>query len=736
MTPIKYLLWLFIIFLVIGLGVALYVNSVVSYGLPSLEQLENPKQNLATRIISSDGVLLDHFFIERRVNIPLDSVPKDFINALIVIEDKYFYSHWGVYIERIFKAALKNIFAGKVQEGASTITMQLARNLFGYSENTLERKIREAFTAIQIERTYTKEEILEMYINTVAFGRGAYGLQVASKIYFDKNPSELTTAECAYLAALLKAPEHYNGLNNIDKAVDRRNLVLTLMLRQGKITPETYMKAIEEPINLVATKKKEVPYLAPHFVEMVRQKFSKEDNSLIEYDLYRDGLVIYTTLNAKIQQYANEAVEEHLLEFQKLFQQNWSWNNNKKLLEDLVKKAINNRPDYRAAIGDKKKQIEIKLRNDKEFIDSIKNSATTIQVGLVVINPFNGDILALVGASPKFMREHRDAKYSLNHVTQIRRQAGSAFKPFVYALVLEKGLSPNTMIECGPFSYRVPETGEIWSPGGGGCSQGEKITLYDALRKSINSVAARLVTSETSPAEVVNLAKKLGIESNLLAVPAIALGAGGEITPLELTSAFGAFLYEGIHVKPYYIYRVEDKFGNTIYERKKVFTHSRAISPEVTGTLTFMLQAVISSGTGWRIKQFLKDCDAAGKTGTTNDYGDAWFIGYTPELVAGCWVGFDDLRVKFGAYGEGGRAAAPIWGRLMGKIYNDKGLPFNKRKFDFKHFEKYDSLYHQTFLSYNQNSVKKDEQIKIDYNEKKESNFKFPQLPRPEKVRN
>lgn len=732
----KYLLWLSIIFLVIGLGLALYVNSVVSYGLPSLEQLENPKQNLATRIISSDGVLLDHFYIERRVNIPLDSVPKDFINALIVTEDKYFYSHWGVYTERIFKAAIKNIFAGKVQEGASTITMQLARNLFGYSENTLERKIREAFTAIQIERTYTKEEILEMYINTVAFGRGAYGLQVASKIYFDKNPSELTTAECAYLAALLKAPEHYNGLNNIDKAVDRRNLVLTLMLRQGKITPETYMKAIEEPINIVATKKKQVSYLAPHFVEMVRQKFSKEDNSLIEYDLYRDGLVIYTTLNAKIQQYANEAVEEHLLEFQKLFEQKWSWNNNKKLLEDLIMRAINNRPDYRSAIGDKKKQIEIKLRNDKEFIDSIKNSATTIQVGLVVLNPFNGEILALVGASPKFMKEHRDAKYSLNHATQIRRQAGSAFKPFVYALVLEKGLTPNTMIECGPFSYRIPETGEVWSPGGGGCGPGEKTTLYDALRKSINSVAARLVTSETSPQEVVELAKRLGIESRLQPVPAIALGAGGEITPLELTSAFGAFLYEGIYVKPNYIYRVEDKFGNTIYERKKVFTHSRAINPEVTGTLTFMLQAVVNSGTGWRVKQFLKDCDAAGKTGTTNDYGDAWFVGYTPELVAGCWVGFDDLRIKFGAYGEGGRAAAPIWGRLMQKIYNDKDLPYKKRKFDFKHFEKYDSLYQQTFLSYNQNLNKKSENIKIGNSDRKESDFKFPQLPRPEDVRN
>ncbi len=735
MTPLKYFLWLLILFLAFCLGLALYVNSVVSYGLPSLEQLENPKQNLATRIISSDGMLLDHFFIERRVNLPLDSVPKDFVNALIVTEDKYFYSHWGVYIERIFKAAIKNIFAGKVQEGASTITMQLARNLFGYSENTLERKIREAFTSIQIERTYTKEEILEMYINTVAFGRGAYGLQVASKIYFDKNPSELTTAECAYLAALLKAPEHYNGLVNIDKAVDRRNLVLTLMSRHNYITPEKYIKSMEEPINIVAAKKREPSYFAPHFVEMVRQKFSKEDNSLIEYDLYRDGLIIYTSINSKIQQYANQAVEEHLLEFQKLFEQKWSWNKNMKLLEDLIMKAINNRPDYRSATGDKKKLIENKLRNDKQFIDSIKNTATTIQSGLVVLNPFNGEILAMVGASPKFMKEHRDAKYSLNHATQIRRQAGSAFKPLVYALVLEKGLTPNTMVECGPYSYRIPSTGEIWSPGGGGCQAGEKITLYDALRKSINSVAARLVTQETSPMEVVNLAKRLGIESKLLTVPAISLGAGGEITPLELTSAFGAFLNEGIHIKPNYIYKVEDKFGNTIFERKKVFIHSRAISPEATATLTFMMKAVINSGTGWRVKQFLKDCDAAGKTGTTNDYGDAWFVGYTPELVGGCWVGFDDLRVKFGPYGEGGRAAAPIWGRLMQKIYNDPELNFKKKKFDLRYYDKYDSLHQQTFLSYDANTDIRRNQNKPKLDEA-HNNYTFPQLPKPGNIRN
>jgi penicillin-binding protein 1A len=464
---------------------------------------------------------------------------------------------------------------------------------------------------------------------------------------------------------------------------------------------------------------------------MVRQKFSKEDNSLINYDLYRDGLVIHTSVNSRIQKYANEAVSEHLDEFQKVFNKSWSWKNNSKLLYSLINKAINSRADYKAAKADRKKQIESRLRNDKSFIDSVKNAATTIQTGLVVINPQTGEILAMVGASSKFMRENPDAKYSLNHASQIRRQAGSAFKPLVYALALEKGLTPSSMIECGPYSYTNPETGEVWSPAGGGCENGEMITLYDALRKSINAVAARLITQVVTPREVVELARKLGIQSKLSAVPAIALGAGGEVSPLEMVSAFGAFSFNGYHVNSYYITEVEDKFGNIVFQKKKTARINDALNRGTSQTLTRMLEGVISGGTAWRIKNYFNGISAAGKTGTTNDNADAWFIGYTPELVAGCWVGFDDLRIKLGGYGEGGKAAAPVWGRLMSKIYSDQILPYKQKRFDYQIISEQDSLIHQTFIS----EEKWDETYNIKNNPQKKENRdaqspNFPKLPR------
>lgn len=731
MTLTKYLLILTTIVLTIFLIAFIYINVVISSNMPSLEQLENPKQNLATQILSSDGELLDHFFIERRVNLPFDSIPKDFINALIATEDKHFYKHWGVFIERIFKAAIKNIFSGRVGEGASTISMQLARNMFHSQEVTIERKIREAFTAIQIEKTYTKEEILEMYCNQVAFGRGAYGLQVAAKLYFDKSPSQLTTSECAFLAAILKAPEHYNGLVNKEKAITRRNLVLTLMHEQGYLNDGIFVSALEEPFTLKAGKLSRSGMLAPHFVELVRQKFAKEDNSLYNYDLYRDGLEIFTTIDSRIQKYANDAVEEHLSEFQKTFDRSWSWQKNQSLLNELIKRAIRDRSDYVSAPEDKRKQIELRLKKDKNFIDSVKNSATTIQVGLVVINPRTGAILALVGASPKFMKEHSDSKYSLNHVTQIKRQAGSAFKPFVYALALTNGLTPISMIECGPYSYRIPATGEVWSPGGTGCDAGGQMTLFDALRKSINVVAARLVTEHTSPEEVVRICKNLGIQSKLKPVPAIALGAGGEVSPLELTSAFGAISYNGYYLKNYFIEQVNDKFGNSVYQRKKTNQINDALRKDIAHTLTSMMKGVVTGGTGWRVKQYLTGVDAAGKTGTTNDYADAWFVGFTPELVAGVWVGFDDLRVKFGPYGDGGRAAAPIWGRLMKKIYTDPNIPFKQTRFEFDSFAA-DSIIQQTFEQDDYRNIPEIPPNATNNNQQNNepNKFNFPPLPK------
>lgn len=687
MNPFKFLVMLTAAAAVFLIVLMVYVYDTVSSNLPSLEQLENPPQNLATKVLSADGTVLDHFFVERRINLPYDSIPKDFINALIATEDRTFYNHWGVHLRRVINSFVKRIFMGR-NEGASTITMQLARNLFLTQEQSMKRKIRETFIAIQIEKNYSKQQILEMYTNTVIFGRGAYGIQVAAKTYFNKSPGQLTTAECAYLVGILKHPEKYNGLRNLKYAIDRRNTVLELMLDEGYVTDEQYQRAVSEPliIDKGAFYGARTTYTAPHFVEMVKETIknnSEEFAGVKGYDLYRDGLTIYTTLNSRIQRHVEKAAAEHFGKYQKIFAKSFSWSKNKSVLEYHLMKAIEDNPLYIAEPAkSKKREIERSLRRDKSFVDSIKNAVTTVQAGVVVIDPKTGAILGMVGASPKFMRENPAAKYSLNHAVQIRRQPGSSFKPFVYASAMEQGLTPNSQIECGPYSYKMDD-GSVWSPkGSGGCTEGQTVTLAEGLARSINTVAARLITQNTNPEKVIALAKRLGISARYLKpVPSLSLGAG-EVSPIEMTTAFGVFANDGIYVEPFLITRIEDKFGNVLYERKAAKKIQEAVSPSIAHKITAMMQKVVDYGTAHRVREFFKNCEAAGKTGTTNDYADAWFVGYTPQLVAGVWVGFDDRRITFtGGYGYAGQVAVPLWAKFMAGIYSDKKLPYKQRKF-------------------------------------------------------
>jgi penicillin-binding protein 1A len=682
MSPKKLIFILSSVFLGVLLIVALYIASVVSGNVPSFEQLENPKQDLATKVLSSDGELLDHFFIKRRTYIPFDSIPSGFVNSLISTEDREFYNHWGIHSMRIFKALfIKSIFYGK-KEGGSTITQQLARNLFYTQEKSLRRKILEAVTAIKIEQTYTKKEILELYANTVYFGRGAYGIQIAAQIYFNKTALDLTQSECAYLVALLKGPDIYNAEQHYEKALARRNLVLRLTFDNRMTTAESYNKSIDEPITLPTAKTSAgLTGIAPHFVEMVRQKLEKDERyGMKNYNLYRDGLVIYTTLNAQVQRHANAAVDEHLREFQKQFNQAWTWKDKSPIITALVKQAIRERPDYIAAKDDENKRSTLSQAYQKnlKFIDSVKRRSTLIQTGVVVIDHATGFINALVGASPEAMKFNSESRYSLNHVTQIRRQPGSSFKPFVYASALENGLTPDSEIDSGPYSYTMP-SGQVWSPSGTG-SSGGLVPLSVGLKFSINTVAARLITQHTTPSEVILLAKKMGITTPMDPFPTIALGAE-EVIPLDIVSAYGAFANQGISVEPVIITRIEDRFGTVLYEYKNNAKITDAISPKIAQQMTSMMQGVVNGGTASGIRKWFK-YDAAGKTGTTNDFTDAWFVGFTPQLVAGVWIGFDNQRIKFtGWYGQGGKAAAPIWGRLMAKIYNDSKLDYRKLKF-------------------------------------------------------
>ncbi len=639
-TVLRTAIWSIVGILVVTL---IFVAVVLSDGLPTLEQLENPRQDLATQVYSADGVLLDHFATTRRTYIPYDSIPKNFLNALIATEDRAFYDHWGVHAMRIVKAAVKNVFAFRAKEGASTITQQLARNLYFTQEQTLARKVREAWTALQIERTYTKNEILEMYANTVYYGRGAYGIRVASQVYFNKEPMRLTLGECAYLVGLFKAPEKYNSDDSL--GIARRNLILGMMRDEDFITDAQCSKASTEALMRPAPTSV-FRGIAPHFVEMVRQALGR-DGALAErlkgHDLYRDGLIIHTTLDSRAQRYANEAVLEHLTSYQRTFDTQWSWRSKGALLNALLDRAIAKRSDYIVASKSDRIRIAERYKRSRSFVDSVKRDVTTIQAGLVLIDPRTGGILAMVGASPQSMRLNPAARYSLNHVTQIRRQPGSSFKPFVYASALEQGLTPETMIESGPFSTTLSD-GTVWAPRGTS-KEGGLVSLRTALKFSTNSVAARLITEHTTPGSVVGLCQRLGITSPLSVVPSIALGSV-EVSPLEITSAYAAFVNDGVHVPPAFITKIEDRMGNVLYEARLPNNVIDAVSPSVASQMISLMRGVVDGGTASTVRRFFKG-DAAGKTGTTNDFADAWFVGVTPQLACGVWVGFDDRRVQF-----------------------------------------------------------------------------------------
>jgi penicillin-binding protein 1A len=662
------------------LALLIFVAVVLSGQLPTLEQLENPKQDLATQVYSADGELLDHFATTRRTYAPYDSIPQNFVNALLATEDREFRNHWGVHSMRILKAMVKNILALRAKEGASTLTQQLARNLYFTQEQTAQRKIKEAWTAFQIERTYTKNEILEMYANTVYYGRGAYGIRVASQVYFNKEPMKLSLAECAYLVGLFKAPERYAADDSA--GVSRRNLILNMMYSERFINETAWASATTSPLTKPSLSSISRG-IAPHFVELIRQRLRKDgpwNHKIKNYDLYRDGLIITTTLNAKVQRMANEAAAEHLALYQSMFNKQWSWKGKGALVSTLVERAVQALPEYISSKPAEQTTVMARYKQNARFVDSVKRQATTIQTGVVVLQPNTGAVLAMVGASPRSMLDNPASRYSLNHVSQIVRQPGSAFKPFVYAAAIEAGLTPESTIESGPFSTTLP-SGVTWAPRGSS-KDGGPVTLRTGLKYSTNSVAARLITEYTSPSDVQRLCQRMGITTPMPAVPAIALGAA-EVSPMELTSAYGTFLNGGVSVEPECITRIEDRMGNVLYQAILPSVLHDAIKPETAHSMISIMRGVVDGGTASSIRKFYTHA-AAGKTGTTNDFADAWFVGCTPQLACGVWVGFNDRRIRFtGDYAQGGRAAAPIWGRLMGKVYQAPSLGFTQRQFVF-----------------------------------------------------
>ncbi len=654
------------IFLIIFLAFSGYLI-YLSQSLPSLSELENPKLEEATKIYSDNGELIDKFYLKNRTKTTFENIPKDMVNALVATEDRKFFDHWGVDVQRIGQAFIKNILKLKLKkEGASTITQQLAGILYlNRKEMTISRKLREAMTAVQIEKTYTKQEIITYYLNTVYFGKGAYGIEAAASTYFNKTSKDLSLDECAILVALLKSPSNYDPVDNPEACKNRRNLVLQSMNDAKYITKEVMDAEMNAPIKVsLRTEEINSESKSPEFTEYVRQIMQQKAEKY-GFDLYRDGLKVYTTLDTRFQRHAEDAVKEQLKSYQKSFNGYWNWKNNKEILESNLDKFIKSTDSYRRASNDnEKKKIYDVMHSNKNVVDSVKDLTTSIQVGFVVMNPKTGEIKAMVGANP-----NTRTKYGLNHVTQVRRQPGSSFKPFVYAVAINNGYSPGYEISNDALSVNIG--GRMWTPKGGGT--GGMMTMRYAIEKSINVVAVRTAMEIAPIDKVIDLAHKMGIKSELPNFLSLALGVG-EVTPLEMTNAFGTFANEGMWVEPIAITKIEDRNGNII---EQVVPDTREVlSEDVAYIMTDMMEGVVDEGTATSVRQFFhRPC--AGKTGTSQNYTDAWFVGFTPQFVAGVWLGFDDARVKFGgAYGQGGKAAAPIWGSFMKKLYSDDEFDF------------------------------------------------------------
>ena len=567
-----------------------------THDLPQIRSLESFTPSAVTRIYSADKVLLAELFVEKRKPVPLKLIPHYLKAALIATEDRSFYKHSGVDLKGILRAIIRDIQAGEFVEGASTITQQLSKTLFLTPRKTIVRKIKEAILAFQLERRYTKDEILELYLNQVYFGSSAYGVESAAGIFFEKTVKDLDLAECALIAGMPKAPSRYSPLVNKELSVKRRNTVLKQMKDTGIITAAVYLEALKEPLN--TGKKDKISLKAPYFVEYVKKLL---EETLGSSQLYKGGLTVFTTLDFELQKAAERSVSKGLLALETRMQQN-------KIID----------PDPQAA--------------------------------LVSLDVHTGGILAMVGGKDFF-------NSPFNRAVAARRQPGSAFKSIVYAHAIERGFPQNTIILDAPVAFKDFDKKE-WQPQNFSKSYRGEMTLRMALSMSKNIPAVRLIEM-LGPNSVARFGYDLGIESNLAPNLSLALGTS-EVTLLDLTAAYAVFPNRGSRIKPFGVMEVLDRKGRIIWRvkpQKKV-----AMSRAGAAIMTNMLEGVIQEGTGKKARVIQQPI--AGKTGTTNDYKDALFIGFSPSIAAGVWVG-QDVFSTLGEWETGAKAALPIWIEFM-----------------------------------------------------------------------
>jgi len=597
------------LFLVGGvfLGILAGAFLALTHDLPQILSLETFRPSSVTRIYSADNVLLAELFVEKRDPVPLKAIPKDLKKALIATEDRKFYQHSGVDLKGILRAVISDIRARKFVEGASTITQQLAKTLFLTSRKTVLRKIKEAFLAFQMERRYTKDEILELYLNQVYFGSGAYGVESAARIFFGKPAKDLTLAQCALIAGLPKSPSRYSPLIDKDLAIKRRNIVLKQMKDTGIISETAFTRAKQEQIYPV--KQNNNPIKAPYFVDYIKNFLEK---TLGSSSLYKGGLTVYTTLDFNLQKAAEHAVANGLL-------------------------ALENR-----------------MKTQK-----IKNPAP--ECGLVSLDVQSGGILAMIGGKDFY-------KSPFNRATSAKRQPGSAFKPIVYAYAIEHNFPQSKLILDAPVSFKIAAR-RHWRPENFSGDYKGEITLRMALSLSENIPAIRLIET-LGPSSVARFGYTLGIESPLYPNLSLALGTS-EVTLINLTAAYSVFPNKGELIKPYGVMEVVDQSGRLVFRVKpqKKVVMSRAGA----AIMTDMLKGVIQEGTGKNARGITRP--VAGKTGTTNGYKDALFIGFSPSISTGVWVG-QDVFVTIGKRETGAKAALPIWIEFMTKALDRKPFQY------------------------------------------------------------
>ncbi|MFM7901390.1 MAG: penicillin-binding protein 1A, partial [Bacteroidota bacterium] len=661
--------------------------------------LENPKSALATEVYSADGVLLGKYFIQNRTNILYKDLNKNITDALLATEDIRFKEHSGIDMRGLLRVFFKTVVLQQSGSGGgSTITQQLAKNLFPRDRisgfRIVIRKVQEWVIAVRLERSYTKDEILAMYLNTVDFGSNSFGIKAAAKTFFNKLPSQLRAEEAAVLIGLLKAPTYYSPVRNPDHAFVRRNVVFGQMLKYDLLSQAQFDSLSKIPLSLYYKPENHSEGMAPYLREYMRsylvnwcKEHKKPDGS--PYNIYKDGLKIYTTIDSRLQQYAEEAVQEQMAELQKTFFAHWKKSSPFTEFPEVLTRGVKRSERFLSMKEDGFTEAEIMANFNKKIpmkvfswkgdidtlmspLDSVKYYKMFLRTGFMSMDPHTGFIKAWVGGI-----NHKHFKYDM--VRGGRRQVGSTFKPIVYALAMQEGYSPCYKVPNTPVVFSI-QGGADWSPSNSDNKSGGMLSLKQALAGSVNNVSAYLMKQFGVEATIA-LARKLGITSPIPNSPTICLGTP-DITVYEMVGAYAAFANKGVWTEPIFISSIKDKSGNLLHE----FVPKRveALDETTAYTTLSLLKGVVEYGTGARLRwRYGLQNEIAGKTGTTQNQSDGWFMGITPDLVSGAWVGCEDRAVRFRStnLGQGANTALPIWGLYMKKVYADSTLGVSNANF-------------------------------------------------------